>query len=314
MDEWYPRCPAPVGLVRPVRLDPANLTGPSASLARSKRWRRSSHGLVVPSDAPDSVEQRILEQSCRLLEGGMVTGWAALRMAGANFFDGMSRHRRLPVPVLLPHGSRLRAAGVLVERSRGTLPQPLELWGVPCAPAPVALRHELTRCAHPVSAGIMVDMALAAGVVTTDDVDELLGSDRWSPAAAHALRRANAECRSPKESEMLQVWESVLGFPRPLMNREVLDERGRVVAVVDQIEELTGTFGEYNGAAHRSRERQRRDEQRASDLRDLGLGGFVLVAGDSHETWLSRMRAARERALARPVAPRRWSLGRAVLH
>lgn len=108
---------------------------------------------------------------------------------------------------------------------------------------------------------------------------------------------------------MLQVWEGDLGLPRPLMNREVLDLSGRVVAVVDLLEEESGTYGEYNGAAHRSRERQRRDEARAHALRGLGLEGFVLVAGDSERVWRERMLGARGRALWSTPDQRRWRVG-----
>lgn len=88
---------------------------------------------------------------------------------------------------------------------------------------------------------------------------------------------------------MLQAWEGELGFPRPLMNREVLDLSGRVIAVVDLLDVDSGTYGEYNGASHRSRERHRRDEARADALRRAGLEGFVLVAGDSERVWREPM-------------------------
>ena len=108
---------------------------------------------------------------------------------------------------------------------------------------------------------------------------------------------------------MLQVWEGELDLPRPLMNHEVRDLSGRVIAVVDLLEVASGTYGEYNGAAHRSRERQRRDEARADALRGVGLEGFVLVAGDSEAVWRTRMLAARGRARWLPPAERLWRLG-----
>lgn len=60
----------------------------------------------------------------------------------------------------------------------------------------------------------MVDMALAAGVVGLGRLHEVASVRRLPDAAAYALQRACAECRSPKESEMLQVWQAELGFPR----------------------------------------------------------------------------------------------------
>jgi hypothetical protein len=96
------------------------------------------------------------------------------------------------------------------------------------------------------------------------------------------------------------------------MNREVIDLSGRVIAVVDLVEDASGTYGEYNGAAHRSRDRQRRDETRAAALRDLGLEGFVIVAGDSERVWRQRMQSARSRASWLPAGERPWRLGRFV--
>jgi hypothetical protein len=269
---------------------------------------------VVPADVPLTVEQRVLEAAVRLPDGGMVTGWGALRLGGAAFFDGLAPggRRPLPVPVLLPHTSRIRAQGVLVERTRRGLPPAVVRHGIPCAPLELALLHELRRAASARAAGVMVDMALAARVVDLDQVRDL-ASRRPQPAiVSYALERACAECRSPKESEMLQVWEGGLGFPRPLMNREVLDLSGRVIAVVDLLEIDSGTYGEYNGASHRGRERQRRDEARADALRRAGLEGFVLVAGDAERVWRERMDSARARARWLPEDRRQWRLGEFV--
>ncbi|NPC41300.1 hypothetical protein [Nocardioides sp. zg-1230] len=185
--------------------------------------------------------------------------------------------------------------------------------GIPCAPSETALLHELRRATSARRAGVAVDMALAAGVVDLARLREAARGRRRLPAvASYAIERACAECRSPKESEMLQVWEGDLRFPRPLMNREVIDLSGRVIAVVDLVEDASGTYGEYKGAAHRSRDRQRRDEARAAALRDVGLEGFVIVAGDSERVWRQRMQSARSRASWLPAGERPWRLGRFV--
>lgn len=312
MSDFHPRCPPPTGLVRPVRVDPDGISGPTRGAAAGPRWRTSSHGLLVPANAPRSVEQRVLEAAVRLPGGAMVTGWAALRLAGAAWFDGLAADGRtsLPVPVLLPHTSRIRSSGVVVTRTRHGLPEAVVRFGVPCAPAELALVHEMRRATSARRAGVAVDMALAARVVDLGRLREVATAQGGLPGAvSYALERACAECRSPKESEMLQVWEADLGFPRPLMNREVLDLAGRVIAVVDLLEEQSGTYGEYNGGAHRSRERQRRDEERADALRGVGLEGFVLVAGDSERVWRERMQSARARASWLPEERRRWRLG-----
>jgi hypothetical protein len=265
----------------------------------------------VPARVELSVEQRIVEAAARLPGGGMVTGWAALRLAGAAYFDGLADGGRTdaPVPLLIPHSSRIRSGGVLPVRTRRDLPTPVDRHGIPCAPNHEALLHELARCQDARQAGVLVDMALAAGVVDLAELIAMTAGRRVSAATSYALARACPHCRSPKESEMLQVWEADLGFPRPLMNREVLDLTGRLIAVVDLLEVESGTYGEYNGAGHRRRERQRRDEARAADLRDVGLEGFVIVGGDAEKVWRQRMRAARSRALWLPEERRAWRVG-----
>lgn len=314
MSDFHPCCPPPTGLVRPVRVDPDGISGPTRGAAAGPRWRTTSHGLLVPASAPRTIEQRILEAAIRLPSGGLVTGWAALRLAGAAWFDGLAADGRtpVPVPVLLSHTSRIRSAGVAVTRTRRLLPEAVTRFGIPCVPGEAALLHELRRATSARRAGVAVDMALAAGVVDLGRLREAAPQRRLPAAVSYALGRACAECRSPKESEMLQVWEAELGFPRPLMNRQVLDLSGRVIAVVDLFEEQSGTYGEYNGGAHRSRKRQRRDEARADALRRVGLEGFVLVAGDSERVWRERMQSARSRALWLPVDRRRWRLGEFV--
>jgi hypothetical protein len=162
---------------------------------------------VVPADVELSVEQRILEAAVRLPTDAMLTGWAALRLAGAAWFDGSAADGRtpVPVPVLLPHASRIRGAGVRVERTRGSLPTPVTRYGLACAPSEVALLHELRWAASRRRAGVMVDMALAAGVVDLEVLRAEAATRRRTDATTYALQRACGECRSPKESEVLQV-------------------------------------------------------------------------------------------------------------
>ena len=60
---------------------------------------------------PEVPEQRILEQAMRLVSGGAVTGWAACRMHGAAFFDGLRDGGRTRVPVPSTAARCTRSAG-----------------------------------------------------------------------------------------------------------------------------------------------------------------------------------------------------------
>lgn len=306
MEPWYPLLPPLAVVVPPKRRDLSGEEGPSPGVVRGMDWRASSRGLHVPVTVDLSIEQRIVEAGARLVGSGMVTGWAALRLAGAAYFDG----RRRAVPVLLPHASRIRAPGVEVRRTRRPLPTPEMRYGVPCAPPAVALVHELRLERDFRELVVMVEMALLARVVSREDVREVLESTRrMHTRHFDALDLATGECRSAPEVRMMLAWLLDARFRRPLMNREVLDLDGRLLAVVDLLDVESGSYGEYDGEAHRARARHRRDVARTEALRGVGLEGFTIVAGDSVAVQVQRMRAARKRALWLLEGERPWRVG-----
>ncbi len=307
MEPWFPVCPPVFGLLHPVRAGGDG--GPTPDQTRGPNWRAPSHGLHVPATVDLSIEQRIIEAGARLVGPAMVTGWAALRLAGAAYFEG----RRRDVPVLLPHASRIRAGGVEVRRTRLPLPTPVMRYGVPCAPPAVALVHELRLERDFRELVVMIEMALLARVVTWDEIrEELESTRRMHTRHFDALDRATGECRSPQEVRMMLTWLLDAGFAQPLMNREVLDLDGNRIAVVDQLDVESGAYGEYDGETHRGRARHRQDVERAEALREVGLEGFTIVAGDSIAVQVKRMTAARKRALWLPEEERRWRVGEHV--
>jgi hypothetical protein len=98
-------------------VDPAGRLGPTRGQAQGTRYRRTGPGWYVPGAVPDDLpEQRILEQSVRLPAGGAVTGWAALRLHRASFFDGLAGdgRTRFPVPLAVGRGSKMRGGERIV--------------------------------------------------------------------------------------------------------------------------------------------------------------------------------------------------------
>ena len=78
-------------------------------------------------------------------DGGAVTGWAACRLHGANFFDGLltDGFTKLPVPLCVGPLGVLRAkAGVTVSRERLQAREATTLFGIPCT----EVRRALVRC------------------------------------------------------------------------------------------------------------------------------------------------------------------------
>ncbi len=315
-DGWSPRCGRPPRLVRPVRLDPSGVSGPTPGQSKGPHWRRSSHGFFVPAEVPDAVpEQRILEQSVRLPAGGAVTGWAACRMAGAAYFDGLGRDGvgRRPVP-LATGGPSLRSdADIIVLRDRLDASETTILAGVPCTTSQRALFDEMRRCADDRAAVVAMDMMAAAELESISRMRAYCTAHPGvvgAPRVRRALDLADEGSRSPGESRMRLVWVLDARLPRPLSNQPVFDRNGSLLGVADLFDEEAGVVGEYDGAVHRAARRHHHDVIREERFRRAGLEYFKVVGLDLADLGrvVDRMLATRERA--RRLAPRRrvWTL------
>ena len=265
----------------------------------------------MPADTDsERVEQRIVEQSMRVSRVGAVTGWAALRLWGAAFFDGVSRdgRTRVPVPLVSPHHLGDTSQSVA---SRVSLVGH-QLWivqGVRCVGVERAVVDEIARVADLRDAVVVIDMACAARITSLRRIRSYI--DRHpragNAAALAALDLAVESSLSPQETRMRLVWMLDAGWPHPLCNRVVYSTDGDVLGRPDLIDPTTGVVGEYDGALHRARARHRSDVARSEVFRGHGLEPFVVVAGDGAEVQVARMQAARERALHRASA-RRWTI------
>jgi hypothetical protein len=301
----------------PVPVDPAGRRGPTKAQAAGRGWRRTSKGLHVPAHVDGAVpEQRVVEQAARLPVGGAVTGWGALRLHGASYFDGLARDgaTRRPVAVVVSAGGPRSEPGVLAV-SREPLPEREVVLrcGVPVTDVRRALFDQMRRAESWREATVDMDMAAAAGLVSIRQMTEYLQLNRsWrrSGLVGPALRHADERSRSPNEVRTRLVWEIDAGLPRPLTNCEVFTLAGRLVAVVDLFDPVAGVVGEYDGANHLRTRRRSRDINREAALRDLGLEYFAVVRPDLADPagLAARMQATRARAAFAPPAERRWTI------
>jgi len=176
-----------------------------------------------------------------------------------------------------------------------------------------ALFDEMRRCDDPREAVVAMDMMAAAGLVSIAQMTAYYETHRrWRRAliVPVALGLASEHSRSPAECRMRLVWEVDAGLPRPLVNQEIFDRRGRFVAMVDLLDPVAGVVGEYDGAAHRQTTRRGRDIGREELLRRLGLEYFDAVAPDlrAREALADRMRSTRTRARFEPPHERAWTI------
>src|ERR1700710_2338086 len=238
---WKPRVDRPKSLVRPVRLDPVGVCGPTRGQVHGKSWRRTSRGWYVPTDVDGSVvEQRILEQSVRLPAGGALTGWAALRWRGAHYFEGTDRRTDLPLPVSVVLGGWRdigRDHAIEVSRERFWWHELEMVDGVPCAIAERALFDELRRDRDRRSGVVAVEMTVAAGLLTFESFAAFLPSrNGWTgvPFVRTVVDWAGGDTASPPEALMRLVWMHDAGHPEPLCNKPVFDLHGGLLGGPDR--------------------------------------------------------------------------------
>ena len=257
----------------------------------------------MPADTPRSIEQRILEQSVRAGPDGAVTGWAALRLHGAAYFDGAGR------PVLLLSSRQLTATPDSTGSRRPLPPGITRRYDVRCVPVEHALVDEVLDLRDDRDAAVAIDMTCAARLTSLRRLRARAEQEprRRREPVLRALALAHEESASPAESRMRLVWMLDAGLPRPVCNRIVYGLDGTVLGKPDLLDPDLGVVGEYNGEEHRKRSRMRRDVEREEAFRRAGLESFAVVAGDSDAVQVERMHDARRRARENP-RPRLWTL------
>ena len=246
-----------------------------------------------------------------------MTGWAALRMYGGGYFDGLDRDGLTPraVRLVVPRGGNLRRWGLTeVERAAIAASEIRVLHGVPCTSALRAVFDAARSAADQREAVVVVDMALAAGLISLDAYLRYAFARRGWPGARRARSAAllaDPRSLSPQETLMRLIWVLDARLPTPRSNWPVSALDGRRLGRPDLLCDELGVIGEYDGAGHRRRSRHRADVARDQAFRDAGLESFVVVGGDIEDTCLvvDRMKAAVLRA-QQADRPRRWRVAR----
>lgn len=315
--QWNPICTRPTGLVRASRIDPTGRVGPTRRQAAGPRWDRVAPGWYAPVDRPDCVEQRILEQSCRLTEGrvGAATAWASLRWRGGGFFDGRGPggFEILDVPLLIGTGSVRQFPGSRISKEQLAPSEREVIDGLAVTTVQRALFDEVRRRGELWSAVQAIDMAAAARMISVRLFWlYVVHRPAWEgvPLVRKALDLASDRSRSPRETWLRLVWVLLAELPPPLCNRPVFDRDGQLLGVPDLFDPVAGLVGEYDGAHHKDVVRHRSDVSREERFRKHGLEYFVVVQGDSREVASQRIRAARARAKFVPPESCSWTLTR----
>jgi len=261
------------------------------------------------------VEQRIVEAATVLPSYGGVTGWAQLRWAGGSWFDGVESDGRTARPVALAIASEdIRPQpGIVVSAEHLDEMDLVVHDGLRTTTSVRSVLFELRFARTLLAALVAIDMAAYSDLVSLRELEEFVARHVGWPGirrARRALALADENSWSPRETVMRFIWECLAGFPRPLTNVPVFDREGRHVGTPDILDVRAGVVGEYDGAVHLTRESRSRDLGREDGFRSVGLEYFTMLASDAANQGrlVSRMAAARRRALWLAPDARRWTL------
>lgn len=310
---WHPVALPPGGLVRPSRIDPLGVTGPTKKQSEGRFWVRTSHGWHVPVTAPRHLaEQRILEQSVRLGSRGAVTGWAACRLWGAAFFDGLARDGATWLRVPLNVGPQGHPAS-----SRHSFPLHHVLLpadrvvhqGIPAA-TPERAAYDAIRLAPDRTARIVAaDMALAGQITSIRLLEEYAERQpQHRRLVLGVLASASEHSRSPRETELRVIAETEAGMTGLLVNPRLYDLHGTLLGVPDLLDVAAGVALELEGADHDGGPRRAADHRRVGRFEGVGLEVCRVVGHETSEPRAvgARIRQTRARALRVPASERQW--------
>lgn len=314
--QWTPWCERPSGLIAPSRIDPDGERGPTRGQACGPGWERVAPRWYAPTDRPACVEQRIVDQACRLTErhGGAVTAWSSLRWRGAAYFDGLDQTGRLelPVPLLVGTGNLRSCAGSVLSKEQVAPGEREIVDGLPITTVQRALFDEVRRRRDVWGAVQAIDMAAAARLISVRLFWlYVLHRPAWEgvPLARKAIGLASDESRSPRETWLRLVWVLLAELPAPLCNRSVFDLDGHLLGIPDLFDPVAGLVGEYDGAHHKDLAHHRSDVSREELFRNHGLEYVEVVQGDSRAVAAQRIKDARVRAKFLPPESRAWTIG-----
>jgi very-short-patch-repair endonuclease len=289
--------------------------------ARGARFVRTSAGLYLPADTDRSrAEQRVVEVATWMPSTAAVTGWAACLLHGAAWFDGLAPDGRTQLPVAVavgPRGGVRRRAGTTV--SWEALPE-WQVWrryDVRVTRPERALFDEMRQHDRR-EALVALESALAGRITSLPRFTAYATSHRSArryAVVAWALSRARGGARSPAEVRVRTVAEEDAGWPRLLVNRVVRDADGARVGEVDLVDPSAPAAVEVDGADHRDGRQQEWDITKEEALRVLGFEVARVTGRQALDAvaLAPRLRAVRERALARGPIVSTWSLSGEVL-
>jgi len=295
----------------PVAIDANGVTGPTPAQARGRHWEPSTRGLYLPVDRDPAlvVEQRIVTAAALLPDDGAVTGWGALKWAGARHLDGTRGRHELAVDLAVPGPVIRSRPGIRLTEELHLRRETIELDGLTLsahvASVAFAVRHATTL----EEAVAIIDRACAADLVSIAEMRafrQSLAGRRWVSRLDAAVNLAVENCWSPMETVLRLCWRS-MGITNVACNRPVFALDGTFLGTPDVLDIDTGTAGEYDGELHLAGRQRAKDIRREGVFRRHGLEYVEMMASDLRDTADFRRRTTDARRRAATLS-RNWTL------
>ncbi|BAK36239.1 hypothetical protein MLP_32250 [Microlunatus phosphovorus NM-1] len=285
---------------------------------RATSGQRDGEGAVVNS------AQRIRDAQSVMPSGALIAGWAAAYAHGIDALDGLDHltMKPLPVPVLLPPGSRRRSTPEIryrqsIRQIRGDV-----IEGIPVT---MLLRtaYDLAREAPDLTEAVAaLDAILRTRRLKPEHLQRNLGriaGHRGSSQARQAVDLARIGVRSTWESRLRMLAVLELGLLDLQPNRAVFDHQGYLLGIPDLLDVDAGLALEYDGGTwrsdraegHRDRDQHREDNAREERLERAGL---IVVRAEKRDLTtyrrqlIGRIATARADGLRRDRTRDRWTL------
>ncbi len=284
---------------------------------RHRAWTHPLHGLVRPTGAdPGQPLARIHDAVAVGGPRGVLGGWACAFVSGVTVLDGIDwRGAEQPVLIFTPDTQLRPRSGLEPSRMRLRADEVVDLDGLRVTTLARALYDEMLRAGSVREALAVLDAGtsrVSRGARTgRDSVRDLVARHKKTRGIVRvraAVELGSERVASRGESRLRHTGLEAGAGPF-LVNAPVFDTSGRLVGIVDLLDEEAGLVLEYDGADHRQPKRHSDDNSREEDLEDLNL--TVVRATSYDATRLvaldRRIRVGRRRGLSRQRRYDRWS-------
>ena len=241
---------------------------------QTRHWTRTSRGQYAWSGLPQDARLKLLAVSRRMPPNYAFSGLTAAWLLGLDVSWSE------PIEVTVPRDVAARArAGVRLRRA--ALPE-ADVIGQRGLRATSAMRTvcDLGSRADLVESVVAVDMALHAGLVKLADLESYVATHAGAKGIKRlrrAVRLAEPRSESPMETRLrIQLIRGRL--PRPSVQAELCDRKGKLIARVDLYYPDRRLAIEYDGIDHK--DRLQADLQRQNALLNAGYHMLRFTAVD----------------------------------